>query len=229
MKLTYRAPRVSTIVEREKRRHKKALYEAARIGTHEASIGAQRKVKNKLVQVGLGGLSRAVGQTSAKKKGQKPRTPWGVIYVKGGDKSRAGQALESYSRGATITARRRRWLAFPTDAVPKRAGRFKMTPERYNRGGFQTKIGKLHFVKVNEKVSLLVVRKVTLHPRTHQAKRAGKGKSRTRVPAKQVVAFILIKVTRRAQRFNKDREVWKAARDTPDRIKFNLERLLAKS
>lgn len=229
MKLIYRAPKVSRLVDTAKRKHRKALYEAAQRGTHEASIGAQRKVKAKLAQVGLGGLGRAVGQTSGKRKGQKPETPYGVIFVKGGDKSRAGQALESYSRGATITARRKKWLAFPTNAVPARVGRFKITPERYNRSGLQTRIGKLHFVKVNDRVSLLVVRKVTLHPRTHQAKRAGPRAPRTRVPAKEVVAFVLIKVTRRAQRFNKDREVWKAARETPDRIAFHVERLLAKS
>lgn len=228
MKIGYKRPPVRKIVAREKRRHEKALYEAARLGTHEGSIGAQRKTRTKIRQVGLAGLANAVGQTSAKKKGQKPKKPYGAIYVRGGDDSRAGKALESYTRGATITAKRKKWLAFPTNAVPKRVGRRKITPELYNRGGLQGRIGKLHFVQINPRVAMLVIRNVTLHPRTHQAKRAGRGRTRTRVPAKQVVAFVLIKVTRRAIRFNKDREVAKAARGVPDRIAFHLERLLAK-
>ena len=227
MKLTYRSPPVRRIVASQKRKYERALYEAAQRGTHEASIGAQRKVRGKIKAVGLGGLANAVGQTSSSKKRQKPKTPYGTIYVRGGDESRAGQALKAYTKGATITARRKQWLAFATNAVPKRVGRYKITPERYNRGGLQTRIGQLQFVKVNERLAFLVVRNVTLHPRTHQAKRAGKGRPRTRVPAKQVIAFVLIKVTRRAVRFNKDREVNKAARELPDRIQFHLERLLS--
>lgn len=228
MKLSARAPRISQSIARDKRRHKKALYEAARLATHETSIGAQRKVRGKISQVGLGKLANAVGQTSAKKKGQRPEKPYGAIYAKGGDESRAGQALKSYTKGAVITARKGKWLAFATRNIPARAGRWKMTPERYNKGGFQTRIGKLQFVQINANTAWLVVRNVTLHPRTHQAKRQGPGRTRTRIPKKQIVAFVLIRVTRRAIRFNKDREVWKAARETPERIKWHHDRLLAK-
>lgn len=228
MKLVHKPPRYKQMIERDKRRHKKALYTAAQLSTDESSVETQAAVQAKIRGVGLGKLAGAVGRTSSKRKVQKPKRPYGAIYARGGDESRAGQALESYTRGATIIPKRGRWLAFPTNAVPRTINRRRTTPMLYRRSGLQTSIGVLHFVQVNPRLALLVVRNVTLHPKTHQAKRAGKRAPRTRVPAKEVVAFILIKQTRRAVRFNKDREVWKVARTMPDKMKKNLEMLLAK-
>lgn len=230
MKFTHRPPPVARLVGREKRIYTKALYEAAQRGTDQGALGAQRRVKAKIAAVGLGRLAGAVGKTSSKAKGQRPRSPYGAIFVKGGDESRAGQALESYSRGAVIRARKGNWLAFATAAVPRVIGRRRTTPSLYRKSGMVARIGELIFRPTkNPNVALLVVRKVTLHPRTHQAKRAGPRTPRTRVPADEVTAFVLLRVTRRAMRFNKDREVAKAARGVPDRIAFELDRLLARA
>ena len=223
----HKPPPISRLIERDKARYKRALYRAAQEATDEASREAQGETKAKISAVGLGRLAGAVGQTSSKRKGQTPERPYGAIFARGGDKSRAGQALESYTRGATITARKGQWLAFATAAVPRTLNRKRVTPLIYRRGGLQTRIGPLQFVPINSKLAFLVVKNVTLHPKTHRAQRAGKGTPRTRVPAKQVVAFILIRVTRRAVRFNKDRVVAKVARTMPERLAEKMDRLLA--
>lgn len=166
--------------------------------------------------VGLGKLDQAVGFTSAQRKGQRDRTPYAAIFAKGGDESRAGGALEAYSRGTTIRTINGEWLAYATEAVPKRIGRRKITPALYNRSGLVGSIGKLIFRKINPNLALLVLRKVSLSPKTGQAKALGKRAPRTRiVPEKDVVAFVLIRQTRRAKRFDKDIEVSLESRRTP--------------
>lgn len=226
MKHIHRPPPVRSKLAADRKRHTKALYTAAQRATNGASQDARTALQAKITGVGLGRLAGAVGQTSSQRKGQKPRTPYGATFVKGGDESRAGQALQSYTRGATIRARRRNWLAFPTNAVPRTINRRKITPDLYKKSGLVTRIGQLHFVQVKPNLAFLMIRKVTLHPRTHRAKRAGPGRVRTRVPAKEVVAFVLIKVTRRAMRFNKDRVVHKVARTMPDRLAHEMKELL---
>jgi hypothetical protein len=226
VKLTHRPPQVSKLIERDKQRYRRALYTAAQNATDSASREAQGATKAKISQVGLGRLAGAIGQTSSKRKSQKPNTPYGAIYARGGDQSRAGQALESYTRGATIRPKRGEWLAFPTAAVPRTLNRRRVTPMLYRRGGLQTRIGPLQFVQINSRLAFLVVKNVTLDPKTYRAKRAGKGKPRTRVPAKEVIAFVLIRVTRRAVRFDKDRVVGKIARTMPDRLREEMDKLL---
>lgn len=228
MKHTFRPPNVRGLVARDKEKHRRALYRATQEGIDQATIGAQRRVRSKIRAVGLGGLANAVGKTSSFQQRKTPVKPWGAIYVKGGDQSRAGQALESYSRGAVIRARRRNWLAFATNAVPRTIGRRRTTPELFKKAGMVTRIGQLHFVQVKPNLAFLMLRNVSLHPRTHQAKRLGPRPTRTRVAVKEVVAFVLIKVTRRAMRFDKDREIAKAAREVPTRIGFLLDRILTK-
>lgn len=229
MRLTHKPPPVRQLIARDKRRHSRALYTAAQNTTDEASRKLRSATQGKIRQVGLGKLAGAVGQTSSKRKRQQPKTPYGAVFARGGDKSRAGQALASYTKGATIIPRRGKWLAIATSAVPRTIGRRRTTPELYRKSGLQTSIGQLQFVRVRSNLALLVVRNVTLHPRTQRAKRAGKGTPRTRVPKKQVVAFVLIKITRRAVRFNKDRLANQVANTMPDRLAKEMDRILARS
>src|SRR3546814_652646 len=92
---------------------------------------------------GLGNHSKAVGWTSAQKKGQRGATPYAAIYAKGARDGRAVQALEAYSKGVTIRAVNGEWLAFATSAIPARVGRKKITPKLYNNTGLPTSHRKL--------------------------------------------------------------------------------------
>lgn len=190
----------------EAQRFKRAHQQAALFATDLAGERAYRRQQAAIRSVGLGKLSKAVGFTSALKKGQNSRRqPYAVIYPKAYEDERAYQALEAYSNGTTITAQNGQWLAFATNAVPKKVGRRKMTPALYNKSGLVSTIGKLIFRKIRNDLALLVVRKVSLSPKTGVAKALGVRKPRTRiVPDKDVVAFVLIKQTRRARRWDKD-------------------------
>lgn len=227
MRHIHKPPNVRQIIRDQKRRYKRALYEGAQYATDRASADAQRQLKAAMSSARLGRLGGAVGQTSSLKKRQKPPQPYGVLYAKGGDQSRAGQALQVYSTGATIRARNKNWMAFVTNAVPRTVGRRRLTPELYKSSGLQAAIGVLEFKPISKDYALLVVKNVTLHPRTHRAKRAGARPPRTRIAAKEVAAFELIRVTRRAQRFTKGQIIGAQAAKVPDHMAEFMERYLA--
>ena len=214
-------------VRREKDAFIKARRKAALDATDLASQKAQAAVQAKMRSVGLGKLANAVGYTSAKKKRQLDLKPYGVLFARGGDESLAGGALEAYSRGTTITPESQSWLAVPTSAVPRlvaaRGRRRRLTPALWKEAGLESRIGKLRFRLIKPGLALLVVNKVSLSPKTGQAKALGQRRPRTRiVPDKDVVAFVLIKQTRRAKRFDQTQIVGYYS----DRVPDYLARLL---
>lgn len=206
MRFKVRQPNVQKIMRQAAQQQSRDLKRAALIATDKAAVEAQRALQNKIRAVGLGRLAGAVGKKS-RLRGGAPGAgdlPYGVIFARGGDESLAGGALESYSQGSTIRARNAEWLAFQTAAIPRRIGRFRTTPARYQTSGLATSIGQLEFRPINSNLALYVIKRVTLSPKTGRARRAGKRPSKTRINQKEIVAFVLIKVTRRAKRFDKD-------------------------
>lgn len=204
-------------------------YQRAAIeATDIAGEKAWRTVQAQIRAAGLGKLWRAVGFTSSKRKGRKTGNPFAVIFAKGGDESLAGGALDAYSNGVTIRAKQRKWLAYPTDAVPRMvtAGgkRRRLTPALWESAGLSTRIGKLEFRPGNARVAYLVVKRVSLHPKTGQAKALGKRPTKSRIVAKEdVIAFVLIRATTRALRIDKD----KPLRFQASRLDAYIGRLLA--
>ncbi len=203
--------------DRLKRMHDRAALEVTDLTIQKAHKHIQAKMRS----VGLGKLDRAVGWTSAKRKGQRDRTPYGAVYAKGGDETLAGGALEAYSRGATISPKNGNWLAVPTAAAPRlvNAGgkRRRLTPDRWAQAGLNQKIGRLVFKQISTNLALLVVRRVSLSPKTGQARAIGKRAPRTRVvPQGDTVVFVLIRQTRRAKRFDKDDIIKFYANRMPD-------------
>jgi hypothetical protein len=206
--------------------YRKDLRAAAIVATDRATREAQIGTRERISGAGLGRLGNAVGYTSSKRQAGKANSrsdPYGVLYAKGGDKSLAGGALESYSRGSTIRpSAGGQWLAFPTKAIPRLISiggrRQRITPELYMRSGLMQSIGRLIFRPLSDSKAIWVVQKVTLSPKSGQAKAAGTRKTRSRVPAKEVIAFVGVRVTRRAQRFNKDATIAPYARRVPTYI-----------
>lgn len=201
-----------TVLHQERDRFKKDQKRAAIEVADLAGEKMYRHTQAKMRSVGLGRLPNAVGFTSAKRKGGKydPKYgPYGVMFARGGDESLAGGALESYSQGTTITPENGTWLAVPTAAAPRLVNvggrRRRLTPARWKAVGLDQRIGKLIFRQIRSDLALLVVRKVSLSPKTGQAKALGKRAPRTRIVTdRDVVVFILIRQTRRAKRFDKD-------------------------
>lgn len=201
-------------------RYIRDVLKAAVIATDRASKEAQRGVQERVSGTGLGRLSGAVGHTSSKLKGLNGR-PYGVIFARGGDQSRAGGALEAYSRGAVIRPTPgKQWLTIATKAVPRfvvvDGKRTRTTPDTYMKSGLVATIGPLEFRPLaGGNRAIWVVKKVSVSPKTGRAKALGPRRTRTRVPEKEVIAFIGIRVTKRAQRFNKDGVVGFYARRVP--------------
>lgn len=174
-----------------------------------ASRLGQKRVQQAMVAAGLGKLSKVVGQTSSLKKGDKTsRNAWGAIYAKGQTRSddRGAGALDIYSTGGSIRPDMSLfgtgWLWIPTNRVPRRINRYRTTPALYNRSSYVNSIGPLIFKQIASNRAILVIRKVTVSPKNGRAKAMGKRAPRIRIPMKEVVAFVGIRVTRRMKRFD---------------------------
>lgn len=197
-------------IERDTRR-------AALEVTDLSSKKAQKHTQAKMRSVGLGKLANAVGQSSAKIKRQSG-TPYGVIFARGGDDTRAAGAIKAYSEGAAIRPKGDGWLWIPQKTAPRfiSAGgkRRRLTPALWTAAGLDTKIGKLMFIPLSSTRALLVVRKVSLSAKTGQAKRLGPRAPRTRVvpEGRNIVVFVGTKLTVRAKRFDQ-REIVKMYSD----------------
>lgn len=195
---------------------------AAHFATDKAIGVAIARTRQTIKGVGLGGLANAVGsQSSRRKKQTDTDKAYGAIFARGkpGDPENRGErALLAYSRGASIFPRGgKQWLAFATSSIPKRVGRYKMTPARYRSSGLVNSLGPLVFVPINSKVARLVVRKVEVSRRTGVA-RAQTGRSRAFDKKAEITAFILIRYTMRAARFSQDDIVRDASLQVPDFI-----------
>lgn len=216
-------------ISRPARAYAVAQKRAVHIAIDRTSKLGQKRVQQKMKAVGLGRLSNAVGHTSSARKGRRgERKAWGVIFAKGSDKSLAGGALEAYSRGTTIRPTSQEFLWFQTTAVPRRIGGKRTTPALYNASGLTTTIGRLQFRRIGRNMAQLYIRNVTVSPKSGRAKAPGKGKTRTRIPMKEIVAFVGIKMTRRAKRFDQHQIMRLATQLFPKYMGEELELILSK-
>jgi hypothetical protein len=204
---------------REKEAYARDLRHAQIYASDRASREGQKALRDKMSAVRLGRLGNAIGQTSTLRKGDKGGKPYGVLFARGGDKSRAGGALESYSRGARIEPNDAEWLWIAQPPVPKKIGRKRTTPALFMQSGLMGSIGKLEFrplgVVKGEERALLIIKKVSVSPKTGRAKAMGPRGTRTRIPVNEVVAFVGIRITIRAKRFDKDVTLMPVARGMP--------------
>lgn len=183
----------------------------------EWAVNSRNQIQGAMKAAKLGKLSGAVRYSSDYRRKRRllattqgfPQQPWragGIVYTTGGSDRTSG-AFKAYSQGAVIVPKAgRRWLAFPTSNIPKRAGRKKMTPALYNKNGFAQSIGPLTFVPgISPNVAYLVVKNVSVSRLTGgRARRLGSrgGVGGGRKLSQFTVAFILIRTTTRARRFD---------------------------
>lgn len=183
------------------------LRRASHYATDKAIKAAKARTRQVIRGVGLGRLSNAVGATSSLEKGRTAKEAWGAIYARGGQFSRANQALMAYTEGAHILPTGgRKWLAYPTKAagrltrlpIPRIGGRgyanFKNQPSRSRL--------KLSFVQFSPRSAALVLKNASVSNRTGRAKPFGKRLGRGQTREKFIVMFWLIKFTTRAARFD---------------------------
>lgn len=186
-----------------------ALVNAAARATAKAALGARDDIRIAMRAQRLGNLANAIGATSDLKKKRVPSGEngfdvAGFVFARVKSERTLG-ALQSYVDNTTtnIAPKGGKWLAIATDQIPKRVGRKRMTPELYRSGGFEERIGPLTFIKGKHPgVAYLVVKATTVIPgKVGKARRLPK---RGRVGAGRVqagiLAFILIRATRRSRR-----------------------------
>lgn len=203
MPTTVRIGRPGQFAEFE--RYARERMEAAAL---RASDKAARKATTAIRAALPGRLGGAIGAGSdlAKNGRAHPKgkglSASGWVHIRG-KSERAIGALISATEGATIIPKKGRWLARATDAIPRRVGRYKMTPDLYRSSGLEGSIGPLEFVPGKKSgTALLIVRNVTvdkLGRRGRTAKRdRGRKLHRSRERRDFIVAFVLFKSTNRA-------------------------------
>jgi hypothetical protein len=178
-------------------------------------VATDRAAREALPQIRgpLGRLGNALGYGSDLKKGRGVKHTAGGGYKASGwiylrsRSERAVGAIEAYTEGADIRPVRAKWLWIATDEIPRRAGRFKMTPQRYRANGFENRIGPLVQIPGRHRgEALLIVRNVTVDRfgRRGKAKRLPKrgaiGGSREKKDF--IVAFVGIRNTLRSPKVN---------------------------
>lgn len=186
------------------------LQRAALNATHRGAEGAQGEIRATMRGRRLGGLANAVKMTSDRRRGtirDRGDGGWsasGIVYAHIRSDRTKG-ALDAYTQGATILPKRGRWLAIATDMIPRKSGRYRMTPALYVKDGFESRIGPLRFVPTKRaNVAYLVAENVSIHPlRPGKTRRAPKrGEPRGGRKRASIIAFVLIRVTRRNQRLD---------------------------
>jgi hypothetical protein len=191
-------------------RQSRGRMEAAALNaSHIAAARAKTAIRREMLSSGLGRLGNAVDSGSDLEKR-------GAVFRKGTGFSASGWvnlrtrnertvgAIDAYTQGAEITPRNGRWLWLPTDDIPARAGRKKITPANWNKFGLDKKIGPLVLVKSVNGAPLLVVKDASV---------SGSGKARSaksltktgrlrkgQVARSFIVAFIAIPRTSRQAR-----------------------------
>lgn len=223
---------VSGFMERYRRFCIQRLEQVALEAADATGRETLREIRSEMKAAGLGGLSNAVTMGSdlksgngVKRRGREAFSASAWIYVRGKSERTIG-AIEAYTVGAEIRPVNTQWLWIATDAIPKRVGRFKMTPARYNRSGYAQSIGPLEMVPGRSPgEALLVVKNVTMRT-------AGGGNAR-RVPARGrigagreardiVVAFVGIKRTARASRVDVPQIIRRNVARMPNRISARM-------
>lgn len=198
----------------QRRARLNALGKALAKAVDQSADLARRDIVLAMQSAGLGKLPNALRYTSDLKKGHVPDASaagarfrvGATIYATHGS-DRTAAALAAYAVGTTIIPRRGKWLAFATDEIPRLTGRKRMTPELYEANGYDRRIGPLVFINSKHPgEAFLIVHDVQVNAargygsarRLPQHGRAGPGRKAVGF----IIAFILIRTTSRARRFD---------------------------
>jgi len=184
---------------------------AALVATDRASLAAKGSIREDMAGARLGRLGMAIGAGSDLRKGGRVHrfgnsgfSESGWIFIRSRSERTVG-AIKIYGKSGDIFPTKG-WLWIPTDNVPKRVGRYKMTPARYMQSGLATSIGPLVQIPGRHPgEALLVVNKVSIRStgRANPRRLPRTGRTRAgRAAVEQLVMFIGIKRTARAQRFS---------------------------
>jgi hypothetical protein len=204
-----RRPRLGIFQEHEARAIQR-MEAGALIATDRASREGLRAVRAQMASARLGRLGNALSAGSDLRKNGRVRqlgaggfSASGWVAIRSRSERTLG-AIEAYTEGADIRPVKGRWLWIATDQIPARAGRYRMTPQRYVQAGFDTKIGPLVQIRSVNGRPLLVVKDASVNaagrPRSARRLRRNGQSYKGQRPKVFIVAFIGIPRTSRAAR-----------------------------
>lgn len=191
------------------RRVRERLEAAALNATHIAAGRAKSMIRREMSAAALGRLGNAIDSGSDLQKNGRVRTSpvgfsaSGWVFVRSKSERTLG-TLAAYTAGAQIAPRSGRYLWIPTDDIPARAGRVKITPGNWNKFGLDKRIGPLVMVKSINGRPLLIAQGATLSgsgkTRSAKSRRKDGGLRKGQVARDFVVAFVGIPRTSRQAR-----------------------------
>ena len=215
-------------------RQTRARLEAAALNaTHIAAGRAYKMIRAEMTSASLGRLGNAIGSGSDLQKRGVVRksgigfTASGWVHIRSKSERTIG-TIESYTQGAEISPRNSRWLWIPTDDIPSRAGRVKITPGNWDKFGLDKRIGPLVVVRSVNGWPLLVVKgaSVSLSRKARSAKSLRKdgGLRKGQVARDFIVAFVAIPRTSRRARVDVPAIMREAQASLPTLIRQQLDR-----
>ena len=183
---------------------------AALDATDRAARMALRSIQSAMSGAGLSRLGKGLSSASDLSSGRGVHrregnsfSASGTVFIRSRSERSRG-AIEAYTQGANIRPVRGRWLWIPTDAIPSRAGRYRMTPELFRSQGLEQKIGKLILLKNVDGRPLFAVENVGISlagkPRSAGSLTKRGEPRKGQVKRQLVIAFIGIPRTNRAAR-----------------------------
>lgn len=208
-KPTITGPLSSHFRELERQIREQAEQAILRTSHRAGQLGAAR-LRTAMGAAGLGRLGNAIDSTSDLEKGGRLHRSGNSVSASGAihllsRSPRTVGAIEAYTEGATIRARRGNWLWIPSPELQRRVkGGKRVTPANWASSGLAQRIGPL--VKVPGKHAgevLLIVPAVTVRAQGRASPRRvpKSGKARAgRVLRENFVAFTGIRSTSRQAR-----------------------------
>ena len=198
-----------------------------------AASRALSAIRSDMAGAKLGGLGRAIGMTSDKRKGgavfRRGDTvrASGVIFIRSQSPRTVGSII-SYTEGSQILPVKGRFLWFPTDNAQRVVGsgkdRARLTPSLWRQRGLDTKIGPLIQLKSVNGNPILAVKSVATGQvaggRTRARRRLKNGGApKGTVLRELVVMFIGIPRTARSVRINVRGRAFEAAQQAATELR----------
>lgn len=203
----------AAVMQRHRRDTSLRIQQDSLVKTDRAANRAKSDLRTVMRSTGLGKLGNAIGSGSDLKKGGRVHkrgensfSVSGWVHMRS-KSERAIGAFKAYSQGADIGPVKGQWLWIATANIPKKSGRYRMTPALYVANGFEQKLGELQFVQGrNAGEGLLVIKNPVAVNRVGRPN-ARRFTNRSRIGGvrekkENVVAFVGIRRTSRRARFN---------------------------
>lgn len=215
-------------------RETEARIEAAALNaTHIAAGRAKTLIRREMSAAALGRLGNAIDsggdleKRGAVRKSGVGFSASGWVHVRRKSERTLG-TIEAYTAGAEIAPRRGRWLWIPTNDIPARAGRVKITPGNWSKYGLDQRIGPLVMVKSVNGRPLLVVKGASVSGegkrRSAKSLRRDGGLRKGQVARDFIVAFIAIPRTSRQARIDVPAIMREAQATVPSLLRGQLDR-----